>query len=81
MSDKSTATALRRAAPPEVMFPEDVSVVLQIEVPVAREALEHRLLGPTFWVGERPAVLRTDFLKQVSALGFDPAQLREGGAK
>lgn len=81
MTDNRTATALRRAALPEVMFDEDLAVVLDLPAAVTHEALEQRLLGPTFWVGDRPAVLRTDFLKQVSALGFDPAQLGEGGAK
>jgi hypothetical protein len=81
MTDKNTATALRRAALPEVMFGEDVGVVLGIETALATAALEQRLLGPTFWVGNRPAVLRTEFLKHLSALGFDPRHANGGGAK
>lgn len=56
-------TTVRRAALPQIMFPADISLVLELTEEEATFAAGQGLLGPQIFVKGRPAVLREDFLE------------------
>lgn len=63
----------RRAALPEVMFPEDVGLALQIPPDEAERTMRQGECGPVLVLGERLAVLRTTLLAALAAREFKPA--------
>jgi len=74
-----TPLAVRRAALPQVMFPDDVGVVLQIDAEDARLAMLRGECGPFLQWGAHVAVLREAFLASLSERQVVPAH-SAGGA-
>jgi hypothetical protein len=70
--------AVRRAALPQVLFPDDVGVVLQIDEEAARQAIRRGDCGPFLEMGGRVAVLRETFLAHLKDLAR-PQDRRIGG--
>src|SRR5262245_42143065 len=67
MRESQTRTRiLRRSALPEVIFPGDAAIVLQVPKPVAEARLASGALGPAFTVHGRPAVLRDAFISALA---------------
>lgn len=70
---------LRRHALPEVLFPPDISLALNIPEHEADERARGGCFGPRFFVAGRVAVLRQDFLDHLveigEASGETPAEL------
>jgi len=61
------AQTLRRAALPEILFDEDVSLALQIEQPEAHRRISSGELGPFLDLDGRPALLLKTFLEQLKS--------------
>ena len=57
---------LRRAVWPEVVFPEDLALVLRISESESERSLRAGQLGPFLEVRGRPAALRRDLLESLS---------------
>ena len=64
-----------RALLPEVMFPEDVAVALNVARSSAIDLMRLGRLGVVFDVSGRPAVLRQDFLAALRRLGSGEQKL------
>jgi hypothetical protein len=60
---------LGRSVLPEVLFEEDLALVLSIPQPLARAVMVSGRLGPFLFVGGRPAVLKRTFLGVLEHLG------------
>ena len=64
-SNPPSQRVLQRAHLPEVLFAEDVAAVLEIGSEHAAAGLRAGLLGPSFFVSGRPAVLRADLFETI----------------
>jgi len=64
---------VRRAALPEVLFGDDVAIILDIPAAEATRTLAAGRFGPSFLVGGRPAVLREAFLAHLAGEARTPA--------
>jgi len=60
---------LGRSVLPEVLFEEDLALVLGLPQPLARVVMVSGRLGPFLFVGGRPAVLKRTFLGALEQLG------------
>lgn len=60
------ALTLARAALPEVLFPDDLAVVLRLASAESEEQVRKGMFGPWFTVAGVPAVLRDHFLETLS---------------
>lgn len=63
---------LRRSFLPQVLFSPDICCALGIPEHEAEVALREGLYGAHFEVGDRPAVLRDDFLGALERRGLQP---------
>ena len=75
-----SSEAVRRAAPPEVMFVPDLALVLGRSHNATREAMQRGECGPVTYVGRRIAVLRSSWLRTLAEREGLPKHAATGGA-
>ena len=66
MANNRYDLTVRRAALPEVLLAADIGLALGIPEAEAEHHLAEGALGPVFFVGGRPAILRDSFLKHLA---------------
>ena len=69
------SSAVERAALPEVMFAESVSLALQMGEAEADRLMRDGRCGPFFYVGGRVAILRRDFLETLTLYAANQHEL------
>jgi len=68
---------VRQAALPEVLFSADVALALNVSQVKAALAIRAGTCGPYLLVAGRPAILRTEFLAELSSRAAQPERRKE----